>query len=211
MMVHAELGAATLEDLEGATICVQAGTTTELNMTDQMRALGVEFEPVVFDEIDPTYTSYDEGRCDAVTSDKSQLAARRTVFANPADHVIMDVTMSKEPLGPVIPHGDARWFDIVKWTVYATMEAEEQGISSENIDEFTTSEDPEVRRLLGAEGELGQELGLANDFVANIIREVGNYGEIFDRNLGPETPFQMERGLNDLWINGGLLYAPPFR
>jgi general L-amino acid transport system substrate-binding protein len=123
----------------------------------------------------------------------------------------MDVTMSKEPLGPVVPHGDDRWFNVVKWTVYATMEAEEQGISSQNIDEFTTSEDPEVRRLLGVEGELGQEIGLANDFVANIIREVGNYGEIFDRNLGPETPFEMERGLNDLWSNGGLLYAPPFR
>jgi len=211
MMVRADLGATTLEDLAGATICVQAGTTTELNLTDQMRARGVEFEPVVFDDIDATYTAYEEGRCDGVTSDKSQLAGRRTVFANPADHIIMDVVMSKEPLGPVIPHGDDRWFDIVKWTVYATIEAEEQGITSQNVDDFLTSEDPVVRRLLGVEGELGKELGLANDFVVGIIRAVGNYGEIFDRNLGPDTPFAMDRGLNELWTNGGLLYAPPFR
>ncbi|MGQ9625965.1 MAG: amino acid ABC transporter substrate-binding protein [Anaerolineae bacterium] len=211
MMVHKELGAKTLEDLEGATICVQTGTTTELNLTDQMRARGVEFQPLVFEEIDPTYAAYEEGRCDAVTSDRSQLAARRTVFANPEDHDILSVVMSKEPLGPVVPHGDEQWFDVVKWSVYATMEAEELGISSKNIDEFMGSEDPVVRRLLGLEGELGQELGLSNDFVVNIIRHVGNYGEIFNRNLGPDTPFMMERGLNDLWKNGGLLYSPPFR
>jgi general L-amino acid transport system substrate-binding protein len=211
MMVRAELGATQLEDLAGATICVQTGTTTELNLTDQMRARGVEFEPVVFDDIDAAYTAYDEGRCDGMTSDKSQLAARRTVLGNPADHIIMDVTMSKEPLGPVIPHGDDRWFDIVKWAAYATMEAEELGINSQNVDDFLTSEDPVVRRLLGVEGELGKELGLANDFVVGIIREVGNYGEIFDRNLGPDTPFAMDRGLNELWTNGGLLYSPPFR
>lgn len=211
MMVHKELGAKTLEDLEGATICVQTGTTTELNLTDQMRARGVEFQPLVFEEIDPTYTAYEEGRCDAVTSDRSQLAARRTVFANPEDHDILSVVMSKEPLGPVVPHGDEQWFDVVKWSVYATMEAEELGISSKNIDEFMGSEDPVVRRLLGLEGELGQELGLSNDFAVNIIRHVGNYGEIFNRNLGPDTPFMMERGLNDLWKNGGLLYSPPFR
>jgi general L-amino acid transport system substrate-binding protein len=211
MMVTKELEAETLEDLEGATICVQAGTTTELNLTDRMRALGVEFEPVVFEDIDPCYAAYEEGRCDAVTSDRSQLAARRTAFAEPEDHVIMDVVMSKEPLGPVIPHGDDLWFDIVKWVVFATIQAEELDITSENIDTFMDSEDPVTRRFLGLEGELGQELGLENDFVVNVIEEVGNYGEIFDRNLGPDTPFNMDRGPNKLWTDGGLMYSPPFR
>jgi general L-amino acid transport system substrate-binding protein len=211
MMVRKDSGATTLEDLQGATVCVQTGTTTELNLTDQMRARGIEFEPVVFDNIDAAYTAYEEGRCDAMTSDRSQLAARRTVFANPDDHLIMDVVMSKEPLGPVVPHGDDQWFNIVKWTVFGTFQAEELDITSENIDSFMTSEDPVTRRLLGIEGELGQELGLSNDFVVNIIRQVGNYGEIFNRNLGPDTPFNMDRGPNEQWTNGGLLYSPPFR
>jgi len=211
MMVRKELGATKLEDLEGATICVQTGTTTELNLTDQMRARGVKFEPVVFEEIDPTYAAYDEGRCDAVTSDRSQLAARRTVMKNPDDHVILDVVMSKEPLGPVVPLGDDQWFNVVKWVVFGTFQAEESGITSKNLDTFMTSQDPVVRRLLGLEGELGQELGLTNDFVARVIKHVGNYEEIFNRNLGPDTPFKMDRGPNALWTKGGLLYAPPFR
>lgn len=211
MMVRKELGATKLEDLEGATICVQTGTTTELNLTDQMRARGVKFEPVVFEEIDPTYAAYEEGRCDAVTSDRSQLAARRTVMKNPDDHVILDVVMSKEPLGPVVPLGDDQWFNVVKWVVFGTFQAEESGITSKNVDTFMTSQDPVVRRLLGLEGELGQELGLTNDFVVRVIKHVGNYEEIFNRNLGPDTPFKMDRGLNALWTKGGLLYAPPFR
>ncbi len=211
MMVRKELGATKLEDLEGATICVQTGTTTELNLTDQMRARGVKFEPVVFEEIDPTYAAYEEGRCDAVTSDRSQLAARRTVMKNPDDHVILDVVMSKEPLGPAVPLGDDQWFNVVKWVVFGTFQAEESGITSKNLDTFMTSEDPVVRRLLGLEGELGQELGLTNDFVARVIKHVGNYEEIYNRNLGPDTPFKMDRGPNALWTKGGLLYAPPFR
>ncbi len=211
MMVRADLGAETLEDLEGASICVQTGTTTELNLTDQMRARGVEFEPVVFEEIDPTYAAYEEGRCDAVTSDRSQLAARRTVTSDPSAHVILDVVMSKEPLGPVVPHGDDQWFNVVKWVVFGTFQAEELGITSQNIDDFMGSEDPVTRRLLGLEGELGKDLGLSDDFVARVVRHVGNYGEIFARNLGPETPFNMDRGPNELWTNGGLIYAPPFR
>jgi general L-amino acid transport system substrate-binding protein len=211
MMVREDLGATKLEDLEGATICVQTGTTTELNLTDQMRARGVEFEPVVFEEIDPCYAAYAEGRCDAVTSDRSQLAARRTVMENPDDHIIMDVVMSKEPLGPVVPLGDDQWFNVIKWIVFGTFQAEESGITSENIDTFMTSEDPVIRRLLGLEGELGQELGLSNDFVARVVGKVGNYGEIFDHNLGPGTPFNMDRGPNALWTKGGLIYAPPFR
>jgi general L-amino acid transport system substrate-binding protein len=211
MMVRTDLGAQTLEDLQGATICVQTGTTTELNLTDQMRARGVDFEPVVFEDIDATYNAYEQGRCDAVTSDRSQLAARRTVFSNPDEHMIMDVVMSKEPLGPVVPHGDDQWFDVVKWVVFGTIQAEELGITSGNVQDYMDSNDPVTRRLLGVEGELGQELGLDNDFVVTIIENVGNYGEIFDRNLGPDTPFNLDRGPNELWTEGGLLYSPPFR
>jgi general L-amino acid transport system substrate-binding protein len=211
MMVRKDLGAKTLEDLEGATICVQTGTTTELNLTDQMRARGVKFTPVVFEDIDATYNAYEEGRCDAVTSDRSQLAARRTVFKNPDDHIIMDVVMSKEPLGPVVPHGDDQWFNVIKWIVFATIQAEEFGITSENLDQFMTSENPGIRRFLGLEGDFGKTLGLTNDFVVRIIRHEGNYEEIFNRNLGPGTPFNMDRGPNKLWTEGGLLYSPPFR
>lgn len=212
MMVTAATGAERLEDLAGATICVQSGTTTELNLTDQMRALGVQFEPLVFSEIDATYQAYEQGRCDAVTSDRSQLVARRTTFANPNDHVILDVVMSKEPLGPVAPLGDDQWFNVVKWTVFATIEAEELGLTAANVEqEASSSQNPVVRRLLGAEGELGATLGLSNDWVVGVISAVGNYGEIYDRNLGPGTPFDLDRGLNRLWTDGGLLYAPPYR
>lgn len=209
MMVRKASGITDLEGLKGASICVQSGTTTELNLADQMRARNISFTPVVFEQIDATYTAYEEGRCDAVTSDRSQLAARRTVFANPDDHVILDVVMSKEPLGPVVPHGNPRWFDVVKWSVYATIQAEEFGITSKNIDQFLSSSNPDIRRFLGLEGELGQQLGLSNDFVVRIIRHVGNYGEIYERSLFPLG--LVPRGVNDLWTRGGLLYSPPFR
>jgi general L-amino acid transport system substrate-binding protein len=212
MMVRAEVGAESLEDLEGATICVQSGTTTELNLTDRMRELGVTIETLVFPEIDDTYNAYEGGSCDAVTSDRSQLVARRSVFENPDDHVILDEVMSKEPLGPVVPLGDDQWFNIVKWAVYTTIAAEEEGITQANVaDEAATSENPVVRRLLGAEGDLGTLLGLENDWVVDVITAVGNYGEIYERNLGPDTPIGLERGLNSLWTEGGLLYAPPYR
>ena len=211
MMVRKELGATKLEDLAGASICVQTGTTTELNLTDQMRARNTQFTPVVFEDIDATYAAYEEGRCDAVTSDRSQLAARRTVFKNPDDHMIMDVVMSKEPLGPAVPLGDDQWYNVVKWTVFVTIQAEESGINSGNVDTFADSQDPVIRRLLGIEGDLGVLLGLENDWVVDVIKQVGNYGEIFDRSLGPGTPFDMARGPNDLWTNGGLMYAPPYR
>lgn len=211
IMVLKELGATTLEDLEGGTICVQSGTTTELNLTDQFRARGIEFEPVVFEEIDPTYTAYDEGRCDAVTSDKSQLLARRTTLQNPEDHEILDVTLSKEPLGPAIAQGDSQWRDVISWVVYSTIQAEEFGISSENVEDFMTSEDPNIQRFMGVEGNLGQMLGLSDDFAVNVVSNVGNYGEIYERNLGPDTPFDLARGPNAQWTDGGLLYSPPFR
>jgi len=211
MMVRKELNATKLEDLAGASICVQTGTTTELNLTDQMRARNTEFTPVVFEDIDACYAAYEEGRCDAVTSDRSQLASRRTVLKNPDDHMIMDVVMSKEPLGPAVPLGDAQWYNVVKWTVFVTLQAEESGITSQNVDTFMDSQDPVIRRLLGIEGDLGVLLGLENDWVVAVIKQVGNYGEIFERSLGPDTPFNMARGPNELWTNGGLMYAPPYR
>ncbi len=212
IMVNADLGATSIEDLAGATICVQSGTTTELNLTDRMRELGIEYTPNVFADIDPTYAAYEEGACDAVTSDRSQLVSRRTAFADPDAHVILEDVLSKEPLGPVVPLGDDQWFNVVKWTVFATIEAEELGITSDNVQEMAdTSENPVVRRLLGVEGDLAPLLGLENDWVINVISSVGNYGEIYDRNLGPDTAFALERGLNALWTEGGLLYAPPYR
>ena len=210
--------AATLEDLDGASICVQSGTTTELNLADQFNSRGLAYEPIVFPEIDPTYQAYEEGRCDAVTSDRSQLVARRTAFENPDDHVILEEVMSKEPLGPVAPLGDDQWFNIIKWVVYATIEAEELEITSENVEDLvTSSDDPVVQRLLGVTPEGAEPfdsgLGLEPDWVVTMIGAVGNYGEIYDRNLGPGTPFELERGLNSLWNADppGLLYAPPYR
>lgn len=200
---------ADLTALEGANVCVQSGTTTELNLADQFRAAGVSYTPVVFDEQNAAFQAYDEGRCDAVTSDRSQLATQgQAVLKNFADHVILNLVMSKEPLGPAVVQGDEKWGDFVRWVVYGMIQAEESGITSENVDTFLTSEDPVIRRLLGVEGELGSKLGLSNDFIYRAIKLVGNYGEVFERNLGP---FNLERGQNALWTNGGLIYAIPFR
>ena len=211
MMVRADSGIETLEDMEGATVCVQSGTTTELNLNDSFRALGIEFSPVVFEDNDATAGAYDEGRCDGFTTDKSGLVASRTKLQNPDDHVILDVTMSKEPLGGAVAQGDARWADAVRWTIYGLITAEELGVTTANIDDMLASEDPNVRRLLGVEGDLGAKLGLPNDFMVAAIRAVGNYGEIYERNLGPDTPFALPRGLNNLYTNGGVQYAPPLR
>jgi general L-amino acid transport system substrate-binding protein len=219
IMVNSTLtDATTIDELEGATVCVQSGTTTELNLTDRM---GDTIEPIVFPEIEPTYAAYEEGRCDAVTSDRSQLVAQRTAFANPDDHLILEEVMSKEPLGPVAPLNDDQWFNVVKWVVYATIQAEELEITQDNVEDLAAStEDPVVQRLLGVpfspeEGEpaapFESGLGLEPDWVVNVISAVGNYGEIYDRNLGPGTPFDLDRGLNNLWTEGGLLYAPPYR
>jgi general L-amino acid transport system substrate-binding protein len=216
MVNSTAVDATTLEDLAGATICVQSGTTTELNLADTFGSIGVDIETQVFADIDPTYAAYEEGRCDAVTSDRSQLVARRTAFANPDDHVILEAVLSKEPLGPVAPLGDHVWFNVVKWVVFATIEAEELGITSENVQEMAeTSTNPVVLRLLGQPvpdtDPFESGLGLEADWVIDVISAVGNYGEIYDRNLGPGTPFDLERGLNSLWTDGGLLYAPPYR
>ncbi|PSN17014.1 amino acid ABC transporter substrate-binding protein [filamentous cyanobacterium CCP5] len=211
MMVRADSGLESLEDFAGKAVCVETGTTTELNLTDQMRKLGVEFEPVVFQDADAAYAAYDEGRCEGMTSDKSQLIARRSTLPEPSAHVLMDVTMSKEPLGPVTVNNDSAWFDTVKWVTYGLIQAEELGITAENISEFEGSEDPNIARFLGEEGTLGSDMGLPNDFMKRAIAGVGNYGEIYERNLGAESQFELDRGLNAQWTDGGLMYSPPFR
>jgi general L-amino acid transport system substrate-binding protein len=213
MMVRKDLGATTIEDLDGATVCVTTGTTTELNLADNFRGRGLEFTAVTFEDTATVYNTYEDGRCDATTSDKSQLAAVREGFANPDDHVILDVTMSKEPLTPAVPQGDDQWFDLVKTVMYVLINAEELGISSANVDEMMSSDSPAVKRLLGVEGEFGQaDLGLEADFAANVIREIGNYGEIYDRYMGPDgDAFHLPRSINKLWTDGGLIYAPPIR
>ncbi len=213
MMVRKDLGAETLEDLDGATICVTTGTTTELNLADNFRARGLTFTAVTFEDTASVYSAYEDGRCDAATSDKSQLAAVRAGFANPDDHVILDVTMSKEPLTPAVPHGDDQWFNLVKTVMFVLINAEELGVTSQNVDEMLNSDSPEIRRLLGVEGDFGQaDLGLDPDFAVNVIRAVGNYGEIYDRYMGPNgDAFDLPRGLNRLWKDGGLIYAPPLR
>jgi general L-amino acid transport system substrate-binding protein len=209
IMVRGDEGISTLEDLDGATICVQTGTTTELNLADVFSARDISYEPATFGELEQTYSAYDEGGCDAVTSDRSQLLAQRTTLSNPDDHVILDEVMSKEPLGPVAPLGDDAWFNVVKWVVFATIEAEESGITSDNVENMIGSDNPVIARLLGGDGDLG--LGLDAGWAVDVIGAVGNYGEIYDRHLGPGTPFELERGPNELWTNGGLLYAPPYR
>jgi general L-amino acid transport system substrate-binding protein len=212
IMVRADSGVTDLAGLDGASICVQTGTTTELNLADQMAAAGVSYEPVVFETADEVTTAYEEGRCDAWTTDKSGLVSRQSIMAEPEAHTILDVTLSKEPLGPMVRHGDDQWLDIVTWVVFATMAAEEYGIDSTNVaDMRDTSENPEVRRILGVEGDFGPKIGLSNDWAFNVISMVGNYGEIYSRNLGPETVFDLPRGLNALYTDGGILYAPPIR
>ena len=211
-MVRADSGITTLEGLAGATVCVQTGTTTELNLADVFAARGIEYTPLVFESADDTALAYEEGRCDAFTTDISGLVSRRTIMAVPADHIILEAVMSKEPLGPVVRHGDDQWYDIVQWVVFATFAAEEAGVTSANVDDIRSSTtDPNVMRLLGLEGDMGIKLGLSNDWAYNVIKQVGNYGEIYDRNLGPDTPTYIPRGVNNLWINGGLIYAPPIR
>ena len=214
MMVPKSLNATKLEDLASGTICVQKGTTTELNLADQMTARKIQYTPAVFDDANSTFAAYAEGRCDAVTTDKSGLISRRSVLANPDDNVILDVTMSKEPLGPMVRQGDDQWFDIVKWTVFATIAGEEFGVTTANVTDMAANpKTPEMRRLLGADEkvDLGAKLGLSKDWAVNVIKAVGNYGEIYDRNLGPATKTAIPRGLNSLYANGGLLYSPPFR
>ncbi|MGQ3674566.1 amino acid ABC transporter substrate-binding protein [Xanthobacter sp. TB0139] len=200
------------KDLEGASICVQSGTSNEVNVADYFRAEGMSYKEVrPFDTFDAAITAYETGRCDVFSADKSQLAALRLKLTNPAQHVLLPETISKEPLGPLVRHGDDRWFDLVKWTYFALVNAEELGITAQNVDEKLKSSDPRVKRLLGTEGKYGEDIGLTANWVVRMVRAVGNYGEIYDRNVGPGTPLDIERGINNLWTKGGLHYGMPVR
>ncbi len=211
-LVRKDLGVKSALELDGASVCVAIGTTTELNMADFFRANNMDYEPVVFERAPEVRAAYEAGRCDVYTTDKSGLAGHRTAMKDPAAHVILPETISKEPLGPVVRHGDNSWGDVVRWTLFAMLEAEELGIDSKNVDQIrSSSTNPGVKRLLGTEGQMGESLGLSDDWAYNVIKQVGNYAEIYDRNIGPDTPLRLERGLNALWKDGGIQYPMPVR
>jgi general L-amino acid transport system substrate-binding protein len=210
-MVKKKLGVDSATKLEGASICVQQGTTTELNLADYFRAHNMKFEPVVFASDDETVKAYDSGRCDAYTTDASGLYAERLKLASPDDNIVLPEIISKEPLGPSVRPDDVKWFELVQWVHYALLTAEELGVTQANVDEMLKSPKPDVRRLLGVEGDFGKGLGLTNDWAYRIIKAVGNYGESFERNVGMGSPIKIKRGLNALWTKGGLQDAPPIR
>jgi general L-amino acid transport system substrate-binding protein len=199
--------------LSGASVCVQTGTTTELNLADYFKANKMEYNPVVFEGLPETNAAYDSGRCDVLTTDQSGLYSTRLILSAPDDHVVLPEIISKEPLGPAVRQGDDQWFDIVKWTHYALLTAEELGITQANVEEMKTSDNPEIKRVLGQEADtkIGTDLGLTNDWVVNIVKATGNYGEIFERNIGQASPLKIARGINAQWSKGGLQYAPPIR
>ena len=198
-------------ELNNASVCTQTGTTTELNLSDFFRANNMKYEVIAFATADETIKAYEAGRCDAFTTDVSQLYAEKLKLANAADHVILPEIISKEPLGPLVRHGDDQWFDVVKWTLFAMLNAEELGVSQKNLDEAMKSTQPEIKRLLGTEGNFGEQLGLTKDWVVRIIKLVGNYGEVFERNVGTGSRLGISRGINRLWTKGGIQYAPPIR
>jgi general L-amino acid transport system substrate-binding protein len=211
-MVRKDLGVKSAKELEGASVCIQTGTTTEMNVADYFRANNMKFKAVTYDTNDQVVQSYENGRCDVLTSDSSQLYGLRTKLKDPSAHIVLPEIISKEPLGPVVRQGDDQWFNIVKWSFYAMVAAEEAGITSKNADELKkTSTNPTVKRILGTEGKMGANLGLKADFAYQIIKQVGNYGEVFEKNVGKNTPLKIDRGLNALWTKGGLQYSPPFR
>jgi len=210
-MVTKALGVSSAKELDGASVCIQAGTTTELNLADYFRANNMQYSAVVFDTSDQTVKGFEAGRCDILTSDQSQLYALRTKLADPSTAIVLPEVISKEPLGPVVRQGDDAWFNIVKWSLFAMVNAEEMGITSANVDEMKTSTNPAIARFVGTEGDAGAKLGLGADWAAMIIKQVGNYGEAFERNVGMDTPLQISRGLNALWSKGGIQYAPPIR
>ena len=210
-MVRKDSGITSVDDFaNGISACTNIGTTTELNMRDFFNSKGISYEPVAFEKADEVVAAYDSGRCDTYTTDKSGLAAQRTKMTNPDDHMVLPETISKEPLGPVVRQGDAVWEDIVRWSLNVMIEAEEYGITSSNADAMKTSENPAVKRLVGSEGELGSYLGLDQDWSLNIIKQVGNYGESYKRNIA-DTGILPDRGPNNIWTKGGLLYTPPAR
>jgi len=211
-MVPKKLGVKSAKELDGATVCIQAGTTTELNLADYFRANKMKFKAITFDTNDQVNKAFEAGRCDVVTTDASGLYAQRSKMKNPQDFEILPDIISKEPLAPAVRHGDDQWFDIAKWTKNALVTAEEKGVTSKNVDDMKAkSTDPEIRRLLGVEGDMAKNVGLDKECFYKAIKQVGNYGEIFERNVGPNTPLKIGRGLNALWNKGGLQYSPPFR
>src|SRR5271169_6170481 len=198
-------------ELNSASVCVQTGTTTEQNLADYFKGNNMKYEVIAFGTADETVKAYESGRCDVFTSDVSQLYAERLKLANPADHAVLPDVISKEPLGPMVRHGDDQWFDLVKWTLFAMVDAEELGITQKNADDMAKSDKPELRRVFGIDGNFGESLGVTKDWVSRIIKAVGNYGESFDRNVGAGSKLQIARGLNQLWNKGGIQYAPPIR
>jgi general L-amino acid transport system substrate-binding protein len=211
-MVPKKLGVKSAKELNGATVCVQPGTTTELNLADYFRANKMQFKPVVIEKLDEVENAFFSGRCDAYTTDRSGLAATRAARApKPDDYVILPEVISKEPLAPAVRQGDDQWNDIVRWTIYALFEAEEKGVTSKNVDEMTKSDDPTIKRLLGVTPGMGKALGVDEKWAYNAIKAVGNYGEIFERNVGEGSPLKLDRGPNNLWTQGGLIYAMPIR
>ncbi|MBL8687038.1 MAG: amino acid ABC transporter substrate-binding protein [Alphaproteobacteria bacterium] len=209
-MVRKDLGVKSALELKGATVCVQTGTTTEFNLTQYSRTNNLNMKALTFAKNEEARQAYQDGRCDAYTTDGSGLAGERSVMANPNDHIILPEVISKEPLGPVVRHGDNNWADVVRWSLNVMLIAEELGITSTNVDAMRQSNNPEILRLLGVQGEYGKMLGLSNDWAYQLIKQVGNYGESFERNVGTKTPLNQQRGLNNLWNKGGLMYAPPF-
>ena len=199
------------KQLNGASVCVQTGTTTELNLADYFRANKMTYKTVVFEKADEAIAAYDAGRCDTFTTDSSGLYAERLKLKNPAENVILPEIISKEPLGPVVKQGDFQWFTITKWVYYALLTAEELGVTKANVDEMLKSTNPEIKRLVGTEGEFGKGIGLTNDWAVKIVKGVGNYGEIYDETVGDKSPLKIARGINNLWTKGGLQYAPPIR
>src|SRR6266852_5042946 len=211
-MVNKKLGVKSAKELNGATVCVQPGTTTELNLADYFRANKMTFKPVVIEKVEEVRAAFFSGRCDVFTTDASGLYSTRAANApNPDDYIILPEIISKEPLGPVVRHGDNQFADIVRWALFAQLEAEEYGITSKNVDEMLKSDNPSIKRILGVTPGMGKALGVDERWVYNIVKQVGNYGEAFDRNLGMGSPLKIDRGINKLWTEGGLQYAPPIR
>ena len=198
-----------LEDLDRKSICVVSGTTTEQNLAEQMQKRGFSYAPIVFEDADRLYSAYEQRECEIATGDRSQLISRRATLKNPEQHKVLNLVLSKEPLSPVVADGQSEWFDVVKWVTYATIKAEELGINSQNVARFARTNNPQIQRFLGMKSNLGQNMGLSPDFAKRVVKQVGNYGEIYERNIG--KPYGLPRGANALWKNGGLMYSPPFR
>ena len=210
-MVRKKLGVASAKELNGASICTQKGTTTELNLADFFRSNNLKYEVVAFATADETFKAYDSGRCDAFTTDASGLYAERNRASNPDEHIVLPEIISKEPLALAVRHGDNQWGDIVRWAHYALVNAEELGLTKANIDQQAKADNPEIKRFVGTEGKFGEAIGLTNDWAVRIVKHVGNYGEIFERNIGEGSPLKIKRGVNALWTKGGLQYGIPIR